>query len=77
MWSAFVEWYASTDDVSLSEEERVLQCISGGIQALLQQDEGNVSETVAQLGDDLRELSTLFKTYKEKTRAASKTFVFW
>ena len=76
MWSAFVEWYASADDVSLNEEERVLQCISDGIHAL-QQDQGNVSETVAQLGDDLRELSTLFKTFKEKTRAASKTFLFW
>ena len=64
MWSAFVEWYASADDVSLNEEERVLQCISDGIHAL-QQDQGNVSETVAQLGDDLRELSTLFKTFKE------------
>ena len=64
MWSAFVEWYASADDVSLNEEERVLQCISDGIQAL-QQDQGNVSETVAQLGDNLRELSTLFKTFKE------------
>ena len=76
MWSMFVEWYASADDVSLNEEERVLQCISDGIHAL-QQDQGNVSETVAQLGDDLRELSTLFKTFKEKTRAASKTFSFW
>ena len=70
MWSAFVEWYASADDVSLNEEERVLQCISDGIHAL-QQDQGNVSETVAQLGDDLGKLSTLFKTFKEKTRAAS------
>lgn len=76
MWSAFVEWYASADDVSLNEEEHVLQCISDGINAL-QQDQGNVSETVAQLGDDLRELSTLFKTFKEKPRAASKTFLFW
>ena len=29
------------------------------------------------LGDNLRELSTLFKTFKEKTRAVSKTFLFW
>ena len=76
MWSAFVAWYASADDVSLNEEERVLQCISDGIHAL-QQDQGNVSETVAQLGDDLRELSTLVKTFKEKTRAAFKMFLFW
>ena len=76
MWSAFVEWYASADDVSLNEEERVVQCISDGIHAL-QQDQGNVSERVAQLGDDLRELSTLVKTFKEKTRAASKTLLFW
>lgn len=64
MWSAFVEWYASADDVSLLENERVLQCIRDGIHAL-QQAQGNVSETVAQLGDDLPELSTLFKTFKE------------
>ena len=70
VWSVFVEWYASGDDVSLNEEERVLQCISDGIDGL-QQDQGIVSETVAQLGDDVRELSTLFKTFKEKTRAAS------
>ena len=76
MWSAFVEWYASADEVSLNEEESVLQCISDGIHTL-QQDQGNVSETVAQLGDDLRELSTLFKTFKEKTRAASKTRHSW
>ena len=50
MWSAFVAWYTSTDDVSLNEEERVLQCITDGIHAL-QQDQGNVSETVVQLGD--------------------------
>ena len=31
MWSAFVEWYASADDVSLNEEEHVLQCISDGL----------------------------------------------
>ena len=47
MWSAFVEWYAIADDVSLNEEECVLQCISDGIHTL-QQDQGNVSETVAQ-----------------------------
>ena len=68
MWSAFVEWYASADDVRLNEEERVLQCISDGIHAL-QQDQGNVSETVAQLGDDVRELSALFKTFKEKNES--------
>ena len=67
---------ASADDVSLNEEERVLQCISDGIHAL-QQDQRTVSERVAQLGDDLRELSTLVKTFKEKTRAASKTLLFW
>ena len=71
MWSAFVECYASADDVSLNEEECVLQCISDGIHAL-QQDQGNVSEMVAQLGDDLRKLSTLFKTFKEKPRAAPR-----
>ena len=76
MWSAFVEWYASADDVSLNDDERVLQCISDSIHAL-QQDQGNVSETVAQLCDDLRQLSTLFKTFKGNTRAASKTFLFW
>ena len=65
-------WYASASDVSLNEE-RVLQCINDGIHAL-QQDHGNVSETVAQLSDDLRELSTLVKTFKKKTRAAFKTF---
>ena len=27
MWSAFLEWYASADDVSLNEEERVLQSV--------------------------------------------------
>lgn len=43
----------------------------------LQQDQGNVYERVAQLGDYLRELSTLVKTFKEKTRAASKTLLFW
>lgn len=33
MWSVFVEWYASANDVSLNEEERVLQCIGDGIHA--------------------------------------------
>ena len=75
MWSAFLEWCASANDVSINEEG-VLQCISDGIHAL-QQDQGNVFETVAQLGDDLHELSTLFKTFKEKPRAASKTFLIW
>ena len=70
MWSAFMAWYASANDLSLNEEERVLQCISDGIH-VLQQDQGNVPEMVAQLGDDLCELSTLVKTFEEKTRAAS------